>query len=107
FEVARYFATTEHSNVPEVLAVSAIRWRRLNAADRDLLRAAARESATYQRQLWAERERVSREKVVAAGAQVTEITDRSPWQQLMEPVYAKYAADPRMADLVRRIRETP
>ena len=36
--------------------------------------------------------------MVAAGAQVTEITDRAPWQQLMEPVYAKYAADPRMAD---------
>ncbi|PWC26952.1 C4-dicarboxylate ABC transporter [Pseudoroseomonas aestuarii] len=107
FEVAKYFATTEHSNVPEVLAVSSLRWRRLNQADKDMLRAAARESAQYQRQLWAERERVSREKVIAGGAQVTDITDRGPWQQLMEPVYKKYATDPRMADLVRRIRETP
>jgi tripartite ATP-independent transporter DctP family solute receptor len=107
FEVAKYFATTEHSNVPEVLAVSATRWRRLNQADKDMLRAAARESATYQRELWAERERVSREKVIAGGAQVTEIADRAPWQNLMEPVYRKYATDPRMAELVRRIRETP
>jgi tripartite ATP-independent transporter DctP family solute receptor len=106
FEVARFYATTEHSNVPEVLAVSAQRWRRLNPADRDVLRAAARESAQHQRQLWAERERVSRERVVAAGAQVVDIADREPWARLMEPVYAKYAADPRMADLVRRIRET-
>ena len=28
------------------------------------------------------------------------------WQVLMEPVYAKYASTPRMADLLKRIRET-
>ena len=39
-------------------------------------------------------------------ATVVEITDRAPWQALMEPVYAKYAADPAMAAVVRRIRET-
>jgi tripartite ATP-independent transporter DctP family solute receptor len=106
FEVARFYSTTEHSNVPEVLAVSRQRWQRLNAADRDTLRAAARESAQYQRQLWAERERASRDRVVAGGAQVVEITDREPWARLMQPVYAKYAADPRLAQLVQRIRET-
>ncbi|WP_159346572.1 TRAP transporter substrate-binding protein [Roseomonas harenae] len=105
FEVARYFTTTEHSNVPEILAVSRQRWQRLNAADRELLRTAARESATYQRELWAERERTSRDKVVAGGAQVIEITDRAPWSRLMEPLYTKYASEPRMAELVRRIRE--
>jgi tripartite ATP-independent transporter DctP family solute receptor len=105
FEVARYFTTTEHSNVPEILAVSRQRWQRLNAADRELLRTAARESATYQRELWAERERTSRDKVVAGGAQVIEITDRAPWARLMEPLYTKYASEPRMAELVRRIRE--
>jgi tripartite ATP-independent transporter DctP family solute receptor len=105
FEVARYFTTTEHSNVPEILAVSRQRWQRLNPADRELLRTAARESATYQRELWAERERTSRDKVVAGGAQVIEITDRAPWSRLMEPLYTKYASEPRMAELVRRIRE--
>ncbi|WP_419898259.1 TRAP transporter substrate-binding protein [Roseomonas sp. USHLN139] len=106
FEVAKYYLTTEHSNVPEVLAVSATRWRRLNDADKAMLRAAARESATFQRQLWAERETQSRDRVVAAGTVVTEVTDRAPWAALMKPVYDKYAADPRMAALVARIRET-
>lgn len=106
FEVAKYFTTTEHSNVPEILAVSRQRWNRLNPADREILKTAARESATFQRELWAERERISRERVIAGGAQIIEITDRTPWQRLMEPVYAKYAAEGRMADLVRRIRET-
>ena len=44
--------------------------------------------------------------MVAGGAQVVEITDREPWARLMQPVYAKYAADPRLAQLVQRIRET-
>ena len=105
FEVARYYSTTEHSNVPEVLAVSAQRWRRLNEQERAILRDAARESAAIQRRAWAERERVSRERVVAAGVTVVEIQDRAPWAALMEPVYAKYAADARLAALVRTIRE--
>jgi tripartite ATP-independent transporter DctP family solute receptor len=107
FEVARYYTTTEHSNVPEVLAVSRQRWQRLSEADRAILRDAARESATLQRRAWAERERVSRDRVVAAGVTVIEITDRAPWAALMEPVYAKYAADARLAALVRQIREMP
>jgi tripartite ATP-independent transporter DctP family solute receptor len=107
FEVARFYSTTEHSNVPEVLAVSAQRWARLNAADRAILRDAARESAAIQRRSWAERETVSRQRVVAAGVTVVEITDRAPWAALMEPVYAKYASDARLAAMVRQIREMP
>lgn len=105
FEVARYYSTTEHSNVPEVLAVSRQRWSRMNEADRAIMRTAAQESATLQRRLWAEREVASRQRVVAAGVTVIEIADRSPWAAMMEPVYAKYAATPTLADLVRRIRE--
>lgn len=105
FEVARYYTTTEHSNVPEVLAVSQQRWRRLSEAERAILRDAARESAAIQRRSWAERETVSRQRVTAAGVTVIEITDRAPWSAMMEPVYAKYAADARLAALVRQIRE--
>ncbi|MGK7867491.1 TRAP transporter substrate-binding protein [Falsiroseomonas sp. E2-1-a20] len=107
FEVARYYSTTEHSNVPEVLAVSQQRWRRMSEADRNIMRDAARESATLQRQLWAERVEVSRQRVVAAGVTVIEIADRTPWSALMEPVYAKYAATPRLAGMVQAIRALP
>ena len=107
FEVARFYSTTEHSNVPEVLAVSAQRWNRLSPADRAILRDAARESAAIQRRSWAERETVSRQRVVAAGVTVVEITDRTPWSALLEPVYAKYAADARLAAMVRQIRDMP
>jgi tripartite ATP-independent transporter DctP family solute receptor len=104
FEVARFYSTTEHSNVPEIVVVAKGRWDRLSPADRELLRTAAREASALQRQLWAEREKTSRDKVVAAGVTVTEITDRGPWQQLMAPLYEKYAASPNMKALVDRIR---
>ncbi|NGM21068.1 TRAP transporter substrate-binding protein [Roseomonas stagni] len=105
FEVARFYTTTEHSNVPEVLAVSQQRWRRLNDAERNILRDAAREAATLQRQLWAEREVASRQRVVAAGATVIEIQDRSPWSALMAPVYEKYTGgNARLSGLVQQIR---
>jgi tripartite ATP-independent transporter DctP family solute receptor len=106
FEVARYYTTTEHSNVPEVLVVGQQRWRRLSEADRAILRDAAGESTRIQRAAWAERERVSRERVTAAGVTVIEVTDRAPWQALMAPVYQKYAGSGQMAELLRRIRET-
>jgi tripartite ATP-independent transporter DctP family solute receptor len=106
FEVARFYSTTEHSNVPEVLAVSQQRWARLSEADRNILRDAARESATFQRQLWAERERSSRQAVERAGVTVIEIADRRPWAELMAPVYQKYTgSNPRLSGMVTRIRE--
>lgn len=92
--------------MPEVLAVSRQRWQRLSEADRAVLRMAARESAEHQRRLWAEREVASRQRVAASGVTVIDLTDRAPWAALMEPVYAKYAADPRLARLVAAIRET-
>ncbi|WP_137179539.1 TRAP transporter substrate-binding protein [Roseomonas sp. AR75] len=108
FEVARFYTTTEHSNVPEVLAVGVQRWRRLSPQDQAILRDAARESATLQRQLWAEREQTSRRRVEQAGVTVIEITDRSPWAQLMEPVYQKYTgSNPRLSGLVQSIRALP
>jgi tripartite ATP-independent transporter DctP family solute receptor len=108
FEVARFYSTTEHSNVPEVLAVSRQRWQRLNEQERNILRDAARESATFQRQLWAERERASRQTVERAGVTVIEIADRRPWSELMAPVYQKYTGNnARLSGMVQRIRELP
>jgi len=108
FEVARYYTTTEHSNVPEVLAVSRQRWQRANEQERNILRDAARESAALQRQLWAERETVSRRRVEAAGVTVIEIADRRPWSELMTPVYQKYTGNnPRLSGMVQRIRDLP
>jgi tripartite ATP-independent transporter DctP family solute receptor len=106
YEHARFYSTTEHSNVPEIVVVNKQRWERLSAADREILRTAAREASALQRQLWAEREKQSRERVIAAGVTVTDIEDRTPFSRLMEPIYAKYAGAPNLKALVEQIRAT-
>ena len=106
YEHARFYSTTEHSNVPEIVVVNKQRWDRLSPADREIVRTAAREASALQRRLWAEREKQSRERVIAAGVTVTDIQDRAPFARLMEPIYAKYAGTPNLKALVERIRAT-
>lgn len=106
YEHARFYSTTEHSNVPEIVVVNKQRWDRLSPADKEIVRTAAREASAVQRQLWAEREKQSRDRVIAAGVTVTDIQDRTPFSRLMEPIYAKYAGTPNLKALVEQIRAT-
>lgn len=62
-EVSKFYSVTEHQMVPDVLVMSAAKWDSLKKPVQDALREAARESATFQRKLWAEAEKT---EVVAA-----------------------------------------
>ena len=75
-EVAKYFTLDQHLMVPELVAVAKTSWDKLSPEDQEIMRTAARNSATLQRKLWAEQEKASEEKVVAAGAEV--VMDRCP-----------------------------
>ena len=88
---------------PEVFAVSKVTWDRMSAADQAVVKDAARESATLQRKLWAQREIDARKKVEAGGAQIVEITDKAPWIAAAKPVIDKFGADPKVKALVERI----
>lgn len=105
-EVAKYFTLDEHLMVPELVAISKTRWDALSAEDQQVLREAAQNSAVVQRELWAEQERASEEKVVAAGAEVIRDIDKTPFIEAMAPVYAKYVTTPEAQDLVQRIQDT-
>lgn len=104
FEAAPYYLLDEHTIVPEVFAVAKSTWDRLSAADQAILRAAAQESATLQRKLWAEREAASEAKVRAAGATIVELEDKSAFIAAMKPVYDRFATDPVIAALLARIQ---
>lgn len=105
-EVAKYFTLDQHLMVPELVAVSKLSWDKLSAEDQEIMRTAARNSATLQRQLWAEQEKASEEKVEASGAQVITAVDKQGFIDAMEPVYEKYVTTPEARDLVKRIQET-
>ncbi len=106
FEVAHYYSLTEHSMVPEVLVMSKLSWDRLSPEEQALVQAAADASVDRMRELWDEREQQARERVLAAGNEVIEVTDKQPFIDAVQPVYREFASDPVLADLVRRIQET-
>ena len=106
FEAAKYYTLDEHSLAPEVLVFSKKVWDTLPKEDQALLRQAAKDSVPFMRKLWDEREVKSRKVVEAAGSQVITIANKQEFIDAMKPVYAKFAATPKLQELVKRIQET-
>lgn len=105
FEVAKYYSMSEHLIIPEALVMSKATWDKLTPEQQDIVMAAGRASADYQRELWAEREAASLEILEAGGTEINTIADKAPFQEAMTPVYDAFLADnPDLADLVNMIR---
>ena len=105
FEVAGYYSLSQHLIIPECVCINASVYDGLSDADKALVKEAARESATLQRQLWAERAKSSQEKVMKAGVKFNDIPDKSAFQAAMQPVYDKYLGDnPDLKPLVELIQ---
>jgi len=103
FEVARHYTLDEHTRVPEILIASKISMQNLSAEDVALIVRAAKDSTTYQLKEWAANEKLSEDKVRAAGSTITVIQDKSAFEAAMEPLYAKQPA--KIAALVKRIQD--
>lgn len=103
FEVAKNYTLTDHSLTPEALVISKVTWDKLTPEDQTIIREAAKESVGKMRELWQAREKASEEKIRASGVTVLTV-DKAPFAALMEPVYAKFVTDPKMQDLVARIK---
>jgi tripartite ATP-independent transporter DctP family solute receptor len=108
FEVAPYYSLTEHLIIPECICISQSSWEALSPEDQEIVRQAAIDAATMQRELWAKREGESKAKVEAAGAKINEVADKAAFQSMMQPVYDGFLGqNPQFADLVAEIRATP
>ena len=104
YEAARIYSMTEHSLAPEILLFSKKIWDTLPKEEQTIIRAAAKESVPYMRKLWDEREASSRKTVEAAGSQIVTDVDKKSFSDAMAPVYAKFASDPKLLDMVKRIQ---
>ncbi len=105
FEVAPYYALTEHSMAPEMLLMSKKVYDGLTPEQQKIFREAAKESVPYMRKLWDEKEAKSRAVVEAGGAKITEV-DKKSFQDAMKPVYDKFITDPKLKDMVSKIQAT-
>ncbi len=107
FEVAGYYSLSQHLIIPECVCINAKVYNALSDADKKMVKDAARESATLQRQLWEKRAKSSRAKVMKAGVKFNDIPDKAAFQSAMQPVYDKYlAANPNIKPLVELIKNT-
>jgi tripartite ATP-independent transporter DctP family solute receptor len=102
YTAAKYYSLTEHLIIPEVLLFSKKAWSSLSGDDQSLIKKFAREAQLEERDLWNKYEKLAMEKALAAGCQVSEITDKKPFQDAVKPVWDKYG--PKYQDMVKRIQ---
>ncbi len=106
YEVAKYYTLDEHLIVPEVLVMSKKSWEKLSADDQALIRQAAKDSVPVMRKLWFAQEKVSEDKIRAAGNEIVTNIDKAPFIAAMKPVYDKYVTSDTLKSLVARIQAT-
>lgn len=104
YEVAKYYVLDEHNRIPEMQLAAKATMDKLSAEDQQIIREAAKESAKYERQLWAEREKASEEKVRQGGATITTLTAeaRQGFVDAVKSVYDVHGAD--YKDIIEKIR---
>ena len=95
YEVAKYMTVDEHARVPEVQMIAESTWKKLSPEYQQIIRECAKESALYERKLWEERTKRSREIVEKAGCQVIELTqeEKAAFQEKMLPLYNEYCGE--------------
>lgn len=104
FEVAGYYTLDQHLIVPEVLVMSQTSWGKLSADDQALVKQAAKDSVPVMRDLWVAREKASEEKVRAAGVEIIDDIDKTPFIEAMVPVYEKHVTSDKLKALVTSIQ---
>lgn len=106
YEVAKFYSLTEHSLTPEVLVMSKVSFDKLTGEDQAIIRAAAKESVMKMRELWDAREKLSEEKVRAAGVQVNTVENKQPFIDAFKPLYDEASKNPALKQLIDAIQAT-
>ena len=103
YAVAKYYTIDEHTRVPELQICSKVIWDQLDEGDRQIITECAKESALYERQLWQDREKTSRDIAEKAGITVFELSavEKQRFREAVKPVYEKYCKD--QMDLIEKI----
>jgi tripartite ATP-independent transporter DctP family solute receptor len=101
YQVAKFYTLTEHLIVPEILVMSRKTWDSLSKDDQALIMKFGREAQLEERALWTKYENDAMDKAKAAGIQITQISDKAPFQDAVKPVWDKYG--PKYADMIKRI----
>lgn len=104
YKVAKYYTVDEHSRVPEIQLASGKTWKKLPEEYQNIIAQCAKESASYERELWIEQEAESREYVISQGCEEIVLTDGalSRFREMVQPLYEEYCGE--YMDLVTQIQ---
>ena len=102
FEVARYYSLTNHLLAPEVFVMSKISWDKLSPQDQQIVRASAKDSVPYMRDLWDAQVERSRAIVTGAGVEVNEV-DPTPFAEAMTGMWERSLDNAQQRDLLSRV----
>lgn len=105
YEVAKFYTVDEHTRVPEMQICSKHTWEKLSSKDQEIIRDCAQKSALYERELWAEREAQAKQRALAAGIKVTEMSvgEKVRFREAMTQLYQTYGGE--YLDIIEQIVE--
>jgi tripartite ATP-independent transporter DctP family solute receptor len=103
YRYAKYYSLTGHLMIPEILVFSKRSWQSLSKDDQALITKFSKEAQQEERKLWYDMEKKSLAQMKEAGVEITEISDRKPFQDAVKPVWDKYGSQ--HVALIKRIQE--
>ncbi len=101
YETCTHYALTEHSIIPDLVLISARTRTRLSEREQAWLDQAARESALYQREVWARETAAALDTLRGLGVVIVQ-PDRAAFTAASSQVRAKYEAGP-LGEWTRRL----
>jgi tripartite ATP-independent transporter DctP family solute receptor len=104
YEVCKYYSLNEHTMVPDVLIIGQKVWEKLSEQEKAWLQQAADDAVPVQRQLWAESEKESLEKVEEAGVTIM-YPEKEAFSEKVSELLESYRENEKLYDLITRIRE--
>jgi tripartite ATP-independent transporter DctP family solute receptor len=105
YEIAKHYSLDEHTRIPDIVIFSKPIWDGLSPEVRKWVEQAAADSVEFQRKLWQEKTEEALKSVAQAGVQIYR-PEKAPFLHATAPMYAGLD-DPRISELVKRIRDVP
>lgn len=105
YQLAKYFIEDEHTRNPDLIVGSKkLIEAKCSQEDIAIIKQAVRDAQSLQFALWAQTVKASKDKVIAAGCVITELTPQQK-QAFVDAVKPIYDAQPQdIKDLIKRIR---
>lgn len=103
-EVAKYYTKNNHVYSPGVIVMSEISWNKLKPEDQKIIKEAMQETQKFNREIIEKADQDAFEQAKKKGAVITEVPDKTEWQNAVKPLYEKYGAE--FKDMLDKIINT-